>query len=76
MNLNVMDGGKHFVREGVLLPRTETYVQSSGQRWTTLDNSGGARRSGARCRFYLLDETGPVRVNERWTGISFGGRAA
>jgi 6-phosphogluconate dehydrogenase (decarboxylating) len=34
MNLNVMDGGKHFVREGVLLPRTETYVQSGGQRWT------------------------------------------
>ena len=27
-------------------------------------------------RFYLLGETGPVRVNEGWTGISFRGRAA
>ncbi len=27
-------------------------------------------------RFYLLDEVGPVRVNEGWTKISFGDRVA
>jgi REP element-mobilizing transposase RayT len=27
-------------------------------------------------RFYLLDEAGPVRVNEGWTKISFRDRAA
>ncbi len=27
-------------------------------------------------RFYLLDEAGPVRVNEGWTEISFGAPAA
>jgi hypothetical protein len=27
-------------------------------------------------RFYLLDEPGPVRVNEGWTKISFRNRAA
>jgi REP element-mobilizing transposase RayT len=27
-------------------------------------------------RFYLLDEAGPVRVNEAWTKISFRDRAA
>ena len=27
-------------------------------------------------RFYLLDEAGPVRVNEGWTEISFRDRAA
>jgi hypothetical protein len=27
-------------------------------------------------RFYLLDETGPVRVNEGWTKISFRDRVA
>jgi hypothetical protein len=27
-------------------------------------------------RFYLLDEAGPVRVNEGWTKISFRDRVA
>jgi hypothetical protein len=37
---------------------------------------GDARSRWSSHRFYLLDEAGPVRVNEGWGKISFGDRAA